>query len=216
MTAATSDTLADLLYSLGGISPERVLLRPPPGTATEDDALAHLEGEFRRRVELIDNVLVEKPMGVPEAFLATWLATLLNNFVVPRRLGLVGGADMLVRLIGRQLRLPDVSYFPWTQIPPGFLNARIGTVSPALAVEVLSESNTRAEMERKRREYFGSGTQLVWIVDPRSETVGVYTDPTTHTTLTTADTLTGGAVLPGFGVPVAELFSYLDPPAAPE
>ncbi len=208
------ETMADLLYSLGNISPCRVLMRPPPGTATEDDALAHLEGEFRRRVELIDGTLVEKPMGVQEAFLAMWLGTLLNNFVAPRRLGLVGGADMLIRLLHRQLRLPDVSYFPWTQIPPGFLDARIGTVSPALAVEVLSVSNTRAEMERKRREYFASGTQLVWIVDPRSETVAVYTDATAHTTLTTTDTLDGGAVLPGFTVAVAELFSYLDPPTA--
>ena len=214
-TATQSDeTLGDLLHSLGHISPHRILLRPPPGTATEDDALALLEGEFRRRVELIDGTLVEKPMGVQEAFLAMWLGTLLNNFVVPRRLGLVAGADLIVRLVGRQLRLPDVSYFSWAQLPAGFLDARIGTVSPALAVEVLSVSNTRAEMERKRREYFASGTQLVWIVDPRTETVAVYTDPTTHTTLTTADTLDGGAVLPGFTVPVAELFSYLDPPTA--
>lgn len=215
MTTDTSVTLGDLLHSLGNISPHRILLRPPPGTATEDDALAYLEGEFRRRVELIDGTLVEKDIGVREAFLATWLATLLNNFVAPRRLGLVGGADMLVRLLGGQLRLPDVSYFPWTQIPAGFLAARVGAVSPALAVEVLSDSNTRAEMERKRREYFASGTLLVWIVDPRTETVAVYTDPTTHTTLTTTDTLDGGAVLPGFTVPVAELFSYLDPPTQP-
>jgi Uma2 family endonuclease len=216
MTTATlsDETLGDLLHSLGNISPDRILLRPPPGTATENDALSLLEGEFRRRVELIDGTLVEKPMGVQEAFLAGWLLTLLNQFIAPRRLGLVGGADMLVRLIGGQLRLPDVSYFPWTQIPPGFLAARVGTLSPALAVEVLSVSNTRAEMERKRREYFASGTQLVWLVDPRSETVAVYTDPTAHTTLTTADTLNGGAVLPGFSVPVTELFSYLDPPAA--
>jgi Uma2 family endonuclease len=127
----------------------------------------------------------------------------------------VGGADTIIRLVGRQLGLPDVSYFPWTQIPPGFMDARVGTVSPALAVEVLSDSNTRAEMERKRREYFASGTRLVWIVDPRTETVAVYTDPTVHTTLTSTDTLDGGAVLPGFAVPVTELFSYLDRPATP-
>jgi Uma2 family endonuclease len=215
MTTATADTIADLLYALGGISPHRILLRPPPGTATEEDALALLEGERRRRVELIDNILVEKEMGVREAFLGTWIATLLNMFIAPRRLGLVGGADTIIRLIGRQLRLPDVSYFLWTQLPAGFMDARISEVSPVLAVEVLSDSNTRAEMEQKRREYFASGTQLVWIVDPRTETVAVYTDPTAHTTLTTADTLTGGAVLPGFSVPVAELFSYLDPPVTP-
>lgn len=215
MTAATADTLADLLYALGGISPARVLLRPPPGTATEDDALTLLEGEFRRRVELIDGTLVEKCLGFRESLLAGWLASLLNMHVAPRKFGLVGGSSLPVRLIGSQLRLPDVSYFPWTQIPPGFLAARIGTVSPALAVEVLSVSNTREEMERKRREYFASGTQLVWIVDPRTETVAIYTDATAHTTLTTADTLTGGAVLPGFSVPVTELFSYLDPPVTP-
>ena len=215
MTTATSETLGDLLDSLGNISPHRILLRPPPGTATEDDALAHLEGEFRRRVELIDGILVEKPMGVREAFLAGWLLTLLNNFIAPRRLGLVGGPDTIIRLLGRQLRLPDVSYFPWVQMPPGFLDARVGTVSPALAVEVLSDSNTRAEMEQKRQEYFAAGTLLVWMVDPRTETVAVYTDPTAHTTLTTTDTLDGGAVLPGFAVPVADLFSYLDPPATP-
>ena len=215
MTTATSETLGDLLYSLGNISPHRILLRPPPGTATEDDALAHLEGEFRRRVELIDGILVEKPMGYCEGLLAMWLGTLLNNFVVPRRLGVVGGPDTIIRLLGSQLRLPDVSYFPWASLPAGATHARVGPVSPALAVEVLSDSNTRAEMEQKRQEYFAAGTLLVWIVDPRTETVAVYTDPTAHTTLTTTDTLDGGAVLPGFTVPVAELFSYLDPPSQP-
>jgi hypothetical protein len=86
-TATLDDTLADLLHSLGHISPRRVLLRPPPGTATESDALALLQGEFRRRVELIDGTLVEKDMGVREAFLGTWIATLLNMFIAPRRLG---------------------------------------------------------------------------------------------------------------------------------
>lgn len=214
MTTATADTIADLLYALGGISPARVLLRPPPGTATEDDALALLEGERRRRVELIDGCLVEKCGGFREGLLSCWIGSLLNMHIAPRRLGVVGG-NVPIRLIGGQLRLPDVSYFLWTQLPAGFMDSRISEVSPVLAVEVLSDSNTRAEMEQKRREYFASGTQLVWIVDPRTETVAVYTDPTAHTTLTTADTLTGGAVLQGFSVPVAELFSYLDPPVTP-
>ncbi len=211
-TATDDDTLADLLHSLGHIAPHRVLMRPPPGTATEADALAIIESKTRPRVELIDGTLVEKDMGVREAFLAMWLGTLLNNFIGPRRLGVVGGADTIIRLIGRQLRLPDVSYFPWTQLPEGFMDARISEVSPALAVEVLSDSNTRAEMARKRREYFASGTLLVWIVDPRTETVAVYTDETTHVTLTTTDTLEGGALLPGFALPVADIFAYLDRP----
>lgn len=110
MPTGTDETLGELLSSLGNISPHRVLLRPPPGTATEDDAVAVLEGEFQRKVELIDGCLVEKWTEFRGSFLSCWIGTLLNNHIVPRRLGVVGGS-VPVRLVGRQLRLPDVSYF---------------------------------------------------------------------------------------------------------
>ena len=77
-------------------------------------------------------------------------------------------------------------------------------------VEVLSPSNTRREMRRKRQLFFGAGTQLFWIIDPRPRTVQVYTDPRQFTTLTAADRLTGGTVLPGFDVAVGDVFSPLD------
>lgn len=208
-------TLADVIDGLGGIPLDRILWTPLPGTATIDDAVRLIDGDDKRLVELFDGILVEKPMGLQESFLAGWLVTCLNQFVVPRRLGLVGSPDSLLRLLGQQGRLPDVSFFPWASLPAGGSRARVGTVAPALAVEVLSPSNTRGEMDRKRREYFAAGTLLVWMVDPRTETVAVFTDPTTSTTLTTADTLDGGSVLPGFALPVAELFAYLDPPAQP-
>ena len=67
-------------------------------------------------------------------------------------------------------------------------------------------------MARKRREYFAAGTRLVWEVNPRRRTVTVYTGPRTSTRLTETDTLTGGDVLPGFSLPLAELFA--DPLAA--
>ena len=50
-------------------------------------------------------------------------------------------------------------------------------MAPDLAIEVLSESNTPAEMERKLKEYFAAGMQLVWYFDPRARTVTVYTAP---------------------------------------
>ena len=37
--------------------------------------------------------------------------------------------------------------------------------------------------------------------------MAVYTDPDTHALLTAADTLDGGAVLPGFALPLADLFN---------
>jgi Uma2 family endonuclease len=74
---------------------------------------------------------------------------------------------------------------------------------------VLSRSNTDAEMERKRNEYFDAGVALVWLVDHRTRTVQVYNDVENHVTLHEDDTLDGGTVLPEFRVPVNELFADL-------
>ena len=64
------DTVADLLHRLGDIPPERILMRPPPGTATEKDVIESLEAPRKRICELVEGVLVEKPMGAGEALYA--------------------------------------------------------------------------------------------------------------------------------------------------
>jgi hypothetical protein len=80
---------------------------------------------------------------------------------------------------------------------------------PDLAVEVLSPSNTEAEMARKRQEYFAAGVRLVWMVDPDARTVTVYTAPDQSTVLGEVDTLSGDPVLPGFTLPLRDLFAEL-------
>ena len=94
---------------------------------------------------------------------------------------------------------------PGRPLPP------ILDLSADLAVEVLSPSNTKAEIARKLHEYFEGGTRLAWIVDHRAGTVRVHTSPTEFVTLTAADTLDGGAVLPGFALPLADLFAQVNP-----
>jgi Uma2 family endonuclease len=208
---AAIDTVADLIHQLGDIPPERILWNPIPGTATEEHALRLIEVSNNRRVELIDGVLVEKPMGFNEGFLAGWLITALNIFVLPRKLGLVGSPDSLVRLRKGQLRMPDVSYYPWASLPGNTARAKVG-VAPAIAVEILSESNTRREIEARMKDYFAAGTKLLWVVDPRNETIRVHTSLKRFKVLTTADTLDGGRVLPGLTINIAELFASIDPP----
>jgi len=46
----------------------------------------------------------------------------------------------------------------------------------------------------------------VWEIDPRAETVRVFTGIDDSTLLTTADTLDGADVLPGFQVSIREMF----------
>ena len=71
---------------------------------------------------------------------------------------------------------------------------------PNLAVEVLSVSNTKREIDRKIGEYFRVGVQLVWVIDPPTRTAEVYTAPDQWTELTEKQSLDGGAVLPGFSL----------------
>ena len=197
--------------------PTTELLESPHRTklwATEADALAAIDGEPKRLVELIDGALVEKVVGLRESFLASWLIICLGQFVVPRRLGLIASADGLLRIRPGRLRIPDVAFYPWPRAGETDVSIEaIGSRAPALAVEVLSESNTAAEMASKLRDYFSAGSQLVWLVDIDSATVAVYTSPTESTSLRGADTLDGGTVLPGFALPLPDLFGYLDPPA---
>src|SRR4029077_10077178 len=86
----------------------------------------------------------------------------------------------------------------------------IPELSPNLAIEILSKSNTSREMELKRIDYFTSGVQVVWEIDPEDRTVAVYTGIHDATDLTVKDTLTGDPVLPGFSLSLAEVFAELD------
>ena len=124
--------------------------------------------------------------------------------------GVVTGADGTIRFLQKFVRIPDVAYTAWDRMPNGQIPvAKVPEVVPNLCVEVLSESNTVAEMARKLKEYFVAGVDLVWFIDPDERNVRVFTSPDDVTTLRVKDTLTGGTVLPGFAVPVAELFAGL-------
>lgn len=215
MSAAVSspdiDTLADLLDRLGNVPLNRIRFRPYPGTATEADVLKALAAPRKRLCELVEGVLVEKAVGFRESGLAGFLIGLLNAFVIPRNLGVVTGADGTVRLTVGLLRIPDVAFTSWDRLPNRrWPAAPVPALAPNLAAEVLSAGNTKAEMLRKRQDYFAAGVQLVWIIDPKKRTVAVYADVDACTVLTDADMLDGGTVLPGFQLPLRDLFAELD------
>ena len=200
-------TIADLLHQLGDIPPARVRWNPVPGTATLDDLLKP-ENEG---CELVDGTLVEKPVGQEESFLAAWLVMVVNQHVVAGNLGYVTGEQGMVELPSGPVRGPDVAFFAWDRLPNRRRPSKpIPELAPDLAVEVLSVSNTKAEMARKRAEYFAAGVRLVWEIDPRARTARAYTAADRFTDLSAADALDGGDVLPGFTLPLADLFAELD------
>lgn len=210
MISPSIKTLADLLDRLGGIPLDRIRVHPSPGTATVQDVIA-IQRQEGRFCELVEGVLLEKAVGYNESSLAVFLAGLLNAFVIPRNLGLVTGPDGTVELMADLVRIPDVAFTSWERLPGRQRPTDpVPLLAPNLAVEVLSQSNTPGEMAVKRQDYFTAGVELVWEIDPNSRTVAVYSSVTDVTTLTAADTLDGGLVLPGFTLHLQDLFAELD------
>ena len=200
-------TIADLLHDLGDISPQRIRLRPAPGRATEKDVV-RIEAKEDRLYELVDGVLVEKVMGAKESLLACILIQMLKNYLDRNPLGVVLGEAGMLQLRPRLVRIPEVSFISWDQMPSGeFPSEPVPSLCPDLAVEVLSPSNTTAEMTLKVSEYFEAGSRLVWIIDPETKSAEVYTAPDSCRRLKASQSLDGGDVLPGFKLLLKELLT---------
>jgi Uma2 family endonuclease len=116
----------------------------------------------------------------------------------------------MFRLPQNLVRIPDVAFASWERFPDDeSMQESVPEVVPDLAVEVLSQSNTRGEMAVKLVEYFKAGVRLVWFVDLRAKAVTVYTSPSRSKVVSESGTLDGGKVLPGFELPVEKLFARL-------
>jgi Uma2 family endonuclease len=212
------EDIDQILAAFDHIPGHRIKVNPPPGSATEAD-WERLQEKGERLYELVEGTLVEKTMGYVEAFLAQTLGRLLGNFAEEHNLGAVIGADGAARLMPGLIRVPDVSFIRWERYPkPGVVSdVPVVDLAPDLAVEVLSKSNTRGEMERKLKEYFLAGVRRVWFVDPQARTVKVYTTPDSFTTFEATETLTDEGLLAGFALPLSQLFARLGaPPATPK
>ena len=207
------ETLADLHERLGFVPLDRIRMDPPPGTATEADVIRYLDGGNKRLYELIDGVLLEKAVGTRESFLTSSIIGALFVFLQRHNLGILTSPDGLYRMLANNVRMPDVTFTPWSNLPGRRMpKTKVWGVVPGLAVEVLSEANTVQEMERKLGEYQSLGIAVVWFIDPESETAKIHQLDGSVRQLTLTDSLTADSVLPGFSLSLAVLFSEPLPP----
>lgn len=203
----------ELLRDLGDISPDRVAFDPPPGRATLRD-LHRINALKQGIFELVDGTLVEKAMAWSGSIVTARLIRLVGAHVDDNDLGVMTAPDGMYRFKPKLVREPDISYMSWERLGRRDIPSRnVSDIPPDLAVEVLSDANTPAEMARKREEYFNAGVRLVWIIDPDEFPVDIYTAPTTVTHLTESDALDGGDVLPGFRIPLKTLFAKVAKPS---
>ena len=102
-------------------------------------------------------------------------------------------------------RMPDVSFVSNARLSQPELAGMLYDGAPDLAVEILSESNTSAEIAQKVDEYLNAGGRAVWVIDIDTRMITVHTSDAPPLILTDADTIDGADYLPGFTCPVADL-----------
>ena len=105
------------------------------------------------------------------------------------------------------VRRPDVSLLVAAHLPEGDLPEGMSRRPPDLAVEVVSPSNTAAEIDQRVGEYLAAGTGEVWVLYPRTRTAVVFRIDGVVLRHAEDGELDGGDVLPGFRASVRSFFS---------
>ena len=161
------------------------------------------------KCELVDGALVRMPpTGGRHGKVAVRIGRLLDEHVEARDRGVVCGAEtgFILRRDPDVVRAPDVSFVAKARIPVTGAPDAYWSLAPDLAVEVVSPSDRRADVQQKVAEYFAAGTRLVWVVDPATRTVRVHRSIEDVRVLTDDALLTGDDVLPEFSCPVHRCF----------
>lgn len=175
---------------------------------TAEELLKLPRGEHR--YELVRGELREmSPAGYEHGRVGMQLAVPLGYFVKRKRLGKVCLAETGFKLRSNPdtVRAPDIAFICQTRIEQtsgvtGYWNG-----PPDLAVEVTSPDDSARRISTKVAEWLDAGTRLVWVVSPKLKTIAVYSSLTNVLTLSEKDTLDGGDVVPGFDIPVSEIFA---------
>lgn len=159
--------------------------------------------------ELIDGELQRRePMGGRHADLGAGVLARIWWFLREHPLGRALNAEAIY-LLQRDPQLavkPDVSFVREDRLPAGDLYDKPLELVPDLVVEVVSPNDRAGNVERQIQRYLRFGVPLLWVFWPRRRAIAVYADGRLVRELGEGDELDGGDVLPGFHVPVAELF----------
>ena len=118
-----------------------------------------------------------------------------------------GGTGFLLSSDPDTVRAPDVAFVRRERLE------EVGEVegywpgAPDLVVEVISPSDNYSEVEGKVADWLEAGTRMVVVVEPRRRKVRVHCSASQIRVLGEGEVLEGGEVVPGWKLPIDELFA---------
>jgi Uma2 family endonuclease len=192
-------------------TPEAPKIEAPVQKIWTDEAFIALPDDGHH-YEVVNGELIDVGnSGALHGYVCSILMILLGGYIRIHKLGAMFDSSTAFKMKNGNKRSPDISFFAkerlqgLTELPSGFLEG-----APDLAVEVLSPGNTVEEIDEKIAEYFENGARLVWVISPTQHYILVYrSTQEPDRLLKSADSLDGEDVVPGFTLPVADLFQKL-------
>ncbi|MGI8885089.1 MAG: Uma2 family endonuclease [Pyrinomonadaceae bacterium] len=173
--------------------------------------------------ELVDGIVVPKntsprkifkeinqmPTGTLRGIVTSRLTAYLTIYVIENDLGETCAAETGFRLNPNTVRGADIAFIKQEKLDIFGIPVNFFPVAPDLAVEVISPSNTYDEIQDKIEKYFGGGTKLIWIVDPKRRKIFVHRPNNTVSLLNETDTLEGEDVVLNFHLSLGKIFGKL-------
>jgi Uma2 family endonuclease len=182
-----------------------VLSKSEKPTVTGEELLRRPELE---PCELVEGKIVPmSPTGFLHGEIEMELGGALRSWTREARLGRVVGGEvgLYVRRDPDTVRAADLLYISHQRLagrtPSGYLD-----VVPELVVEILSPDDRWNDVMEKLAEYFEAGVDRIWVVSPKLRCVFAYRSLSESRQLGEEDVLSDEEILPGFSLPVADLF----------
>lgn len=162
--------------------------------------------------ELLEGRLVRmSKSGMVHGVCSQRLGYAVGNYLRTHDLGVVLPQDtgFLLHRGPDTVRAPDMAFISKERFEAAGFSDGFWPGAPDLVAEVISLNDRRKHVEDKVRQWLASGTRLAWIVDPRKHTISARRPDGTSAELGDDQELDGEDVLPGFRLPLHELFSGL-------
>jgi Uma2 family endonuclease len=159
------------------------------------------EAHLDYQLELVDGKIII--MG-PSSEIGLEFGSLLRNWVKPRKLGRVFESSGGFILPNSDLTAPDVSFVAADRLKQS--KRYFAELVPDLVVEIKSQSDRIKPLQEKLLSFIEHGAKVGILIDPDKCTVTIYRPTTEPVILRDGDMISIPELLPGWEVPVAELW----------
>lgn len=175
---------------------------------TAEELLALPMGMGKRYELVAGELRVMSPAGWQHGGVAANIAAILGPFIRMHDLGRGFAAEtgFLLKRNPDTVRAPDYAFIAKRNLPETEPEEAFWPGAPDLVVEVLSPDDRTGDVDEKIAEWLEAGCRVVWVVNPKLQTVTIYRLQTDVQIKAAGESITGEPVVPGFSCPVDEFF----------